>query len=152
MYFTKSGALVMLEPEVVNSRTAGMLQYALTSGIMKARFKGAVQGPRSGLQLSGVNEFIIRVAEGVGITEYQLVKMDLRASRREFEVMRIGMVNASSGMTPHQVKFKHEKLASRIYRVTVAGLPNGEYGFVPPGAMTTASGGSMGKVYTFGLE
>ena len=152
VYFMKSGAMVMLEPDIVNSRTAGMFQHALTSGIMKARLKGAVEGPRSSLQLSGVNEFIIRVAEGVGITEYQLVKMDLKSSRREFEVMRIGVVTASTGTTPHQVKFKHEKIASRVYKVIVAGLPNGEYGFVPPGAMTQASGGSMGKVYTFGLE
>jgi hypothetical protein len=152
VYFVKNGTLVMLEPEVINSRTAGMLQHALTSGIMKARLKGAVEGPRSSLQLSGVNEFIIRAAEGVGITEYQLVKMDLRSARREFEVARIGMVNASTGTTPHQVKFKHEKIAPRVYKVIVAGLPNGEYGFLPPGAMTTASGGSMGKIYTFGLE
>lgn len=152
VYFRRNGKLEMLEPEVIGGRTAGVLKYALTSGIMKAKLKGAVEGPRSNLQLSGLSEFIIRVGEGVGITEYQLVRMDLRASRREFEVARMGVVNMSTGTTPHQIKFKHEKLAPRVYQVIVAGLPSGEYGFLPPGAMNSSSGGSMGKVYTFGME
>jgi len=152
VYVVRKGELISVEPELVTERTAGVLKYALTAGIMKAKIKGAVEGPRSRLQLSGSVDLVIRVAEGVGITEYQFVRMDLRSSRREFEMARLGISGASTGTTPHQVPFKHEKVASRTYRVTCAGLPSGEYGFISPGALGSVSSGTTGKIYTFGLE
>jgi hypothetical protein len=60
-------------------------------------------------------------------------------------------MHVSGGATRDSVLFEGKKIATRIYRVLLPSLGAGEYGFLPPGAFTSASSASMGKMYTFRL-
>jgi hypothetical protein len=45
-----------------------------------------------------------------------------------------------------------ERVGVRLYRIIpTLPLSPGEYGFLPPGALLSASAASSGKLYTFGI-
>jgi len=48
------------------------------------------------------------------------------------------------------VAFEGKRLASRTYAVTLSSMQPGEYGFLPPGAMSSGhASSSLGKIYSF---
>lgn len=61
----------------------------------------------------------------------------------------LGAMHTSSGATRDLVQFESKKVASRTYTIELGGMGAGEYGFLPPGAVLSSSGGSVGKMYTF---
>jgi hypothetical protein len=90
-----------------------------------------------------------------------LLQLDVKPDRREFRALTGGFMHSSSGLDKNAVQFKFEKIAARVYRVTLGNLPKGEYGFLPPGGQYGAMGGgasgamimqgsaSAGKIYSF---
>lgn len=148
VYIKWKGKLTEIEPEVVNWRTGGLGKMMLSGGLTKGHVNGTVREKTSKLHVAGLLEFIIRCPEGTSATEYQLLRLDQHSDRREFRAMTGGVVHASGGAERNAVDVKPEKLASRIYKIKVADLKRGEYGFLPPGAMS-ASVASAGKMYTF---
>jgi len=61
-----------------------------------------------------------------------------------------GVIHASEGAEKNAVEFTSEKIASRTWRIKLADLKKGEYGFLPPG-VSSQSLSSSGKIYTFGV-
>jgi hypothetical protein len=53
------------------------------------------------------------------------------------------------GATRDVIPFEGKKIASRTYKISVPHLAAGEYGFLPPGAVGSSNGASIGKLYTF---
>ena len=121
-----------------------------TQGWDKGHRNGTVQGPKSVLQVASDAEFIIRVPEGTAITEYQLLRLDMKGNRREFRAWTGGVFHSSEGAEKNAEKFESEKVAPRTFRVTLPVLKKGEYGFLPPGN-TSGNIASSGKLYTFGI-
>jgi hypothetical protein len=56
---------------------------------------------------------------------------------------------APGGAKDNVAPFEYEIVAPRIYKIKVPRLSVGEYGFLAPGAVASASAASQGKNYTF---
>ena len=91
------------------------------------------------------------MAEGVGITEYQLIHMHAQKDSREFRTVTGGVMHVSSGATRDPMQFESKKIANRTCVIELSKIDAGEYGFLPPGAVLSSSGGSVGKMYTFSV-
>jgi len=150
VYVVKSpGVLAAMEPEIVTWRTGGILKAMATGGLTKGHVNGVVKNKHGSLQLAPPLEFVIRCPEGVSANEYQLLRLDEHGDRREFRAITGGILHASGGAERNAVPADAEKVAPRTYKIKIAQLKKGEYGFLPPGAYGSASTASVGKIYTF---
>jgi hypothetical protein len=140
-----------LLPEVVNWKTGGVLKRMATVGIVKGDVNGRIPGPHSKTSVACPLEVLIYAPEGVAITEYQLLHLRENGDAREFRTVTGGVFHQSGGAIRDVLPFEGKKIASRTYKVTLSQLSPGEYGFLPPGAVTSSSSASIGKMYTFRL-
>ncbi len=150
VYIMLKGKLTEIEPDVVGWQTGGVMKSIATQGLTKGHTNGKIMKPKSTIQVTGPLEFIIKAPEGTSVTEYQLLKLDEKGNRREFRAMTGGIIHASSGSEKNAHEFAPEKIASRTWRIKLADLKKGEYGFLPPG-VSSQSISSSGKIYTFGV-
>jgi len=150
VYFKdKTGAWTALMPEIVNFKTGGFLKSMATDGLVKGDLNGHVAGPHSKTTLTFPIVFAVYVPEGTAITEYQLLRFRTHPDGREFRSMTGGVFHASGGATRDLVDFKSDKIAPRVYQVTLdAAAGKGEYGLLPPGSYSSSNMGSNGKIYT----
>ena len=148
----KDKQLAEVTPEIVTWRTGGFAKTLVTGGLTKGHVNGVVKNASSRLQLSMPAEFVIRCPEGTSAAEYQLLLMDRKNDRREFRALTGGIIHASGGADKNAVTFQFDKLGPRTFSVKLTELKKGEYGFLPPGAVTAASAASVGKIFTFGVE
>jgi hypothetical protein len=150
VYFKKEGKWVEVLPEVVNWKTGGVIKSIASAGIVKGDVNGNIQGPNSRNSVKSPLEFTIVTAEGVAITEYQLIRMRPNRNYREFRTVTGGIMHIEGGATRDLVPFEQKKSASRTFEIVLpSSIGAGEYGFLPPGAVTSASSASLGKMYTF---
>jgi hypothetical protein len=159
IFYIKNAELVDMRPELVGWRSGGVGKALLLG--TKGHINGALKGPQSQNIVATPVEFIIRCPEHLEIEEYQLLRLDVKPDRREFRALTGGFMHSSSGLDKNAMQFKFEKIAPRVYRVTLDNLPKGEYGFLPPGGQYGAMGGgasgamimqgsaSAGKIYSF---
>jgi hypothetical protein len=141
---------VPLKVEIVTWLTGGVLKSLAFS---RGHINGRVTTPLSTLRLSAPLEFIIRCAEGTTGEEYQLLKFWKKDNRREFRLVTGGVIHSSSGADKNVVAVGIEKIGPRTYLVRPSSsLSAGEYRFLPPGIILSASAASSGKIYTFGLD
>jgi hypothetical protein len=164
VYTKLKGSLAEVYAEVVSWKSGGVGKSMLTGGFTKGHVNATVSGPKSKLQLGTPIEFVIKCAEGVTPSEYMLLKLDEKGDRREFRAVTGGVYHSSGGAEKDAIKFDFQKIAPRTYKIALAGLKKGEYGFLPPGGGSvggvgggasgqTVQGGSMsaGKLYSFGV-
>ena len=152
VYFKKADAWTEVLPEVVNWKTGGALKSLASAGVVKKDVNGNVTGPGSRNSVKTPLEFLIVAAEGVSITEYQLIRLRTNKDYREFRTVTGGILNQQSGAMRDMVPFEGKKLSPRTFSVV---LPNnlgaGEYGFLSPGAVGSSgnSQAQIGKMYSF---
>ena len=152
VYLKKNNEWIEVQPEVVNWKTGGVLKSMASLGVVKGDVNGHVEGNQSRTRMGPQIEFIVIAAEGVSISEYQLLKLNQHTDNREFRTVTGGVFHAKGGATRDMVAFEGQKLAARTFSVTLNGLKAGEYGFLPPGVLTQVSGAAtLGKMYTFGV-
>ncbi len=149
-YQDKSGAWVALMPEVVNFKTGGVLKSFATNGIIKGDINGHIPGPHAKTALTLPVVFAVYVQEGTAITEYQLLRLrPSNGASREFRSVTGGVIHASGGAARDSVEFESKRIAPRVYQVTLkADAGKGEYGLLPPGAVSSSNMASGGKMYT----
>jgi hypothetical protein len=150
VYIMIKGKLTEVEPEVVGWQSGGVLKSMGTMGMTKGHINGKVMKPKSAIQVPNPVEFIMHTVEGTAGTEYQLLRLDEKSDRREFRAMTGGVIHASGGAEKNAVPFEPQKIANRVWRVSLKDLPKGEYSFLPPG-VSSQSISSSGKIYTFGV-
>lgn len=150
-YFKKAGKWEEMLPEVVNWKTGGVIKNIASAGIVKGDVNGHIPATHSRNSATSPVEVLIYTPEGTAITEYQLIHLHEQADSREFRTVTGGVLHVSGGATRDVIPFEGKKVANRIYRVLLPSLGAGEYGFLPPGAVTSASSASIGKMYTFRL-
>lgn len=150
VYIKVRGKLTEVTPEVVGYKTGGVMKSIATQGLDKGHRNGTVQGPKSALRVGMDAEFIVRVPEGTAITEYQLLRLDMKGDRREFRAWTGGVFHSSEGAQKNAEKFDAEKIAPRVFKIKLPTLKPGEFGFLPPGN-TSGNIASSGKLYTFGI-
>lgn len=137
--------------EVVNFKTGGVVKHIASAGIIKGDMNGMIGGIRSKLALHAPANFIFYVPEGRAPGEYQLLKLRLNNTSREFRASTGGVAHESGGAVRDTIDYSVKKIAPRIYAITLGGdLVKGEYGFLPP--LDSANNmASSGKMYTFAL-
>jgi hypothetical protein len=150
VYILLKGVMTEMEPEVVGWQTGGVMKSIATQGLTKGHTNGKVMKPKSAIQTVNPFEFIIKAPEGTAATEYQLLRLDEKGNRREFRASTGGIIHASSGSEKNALEFTPEKIAPRTWRIKLADLKKGEYGFLPPG-VSSQSISASGKIYTFGV-
>jgi hypothetical protein len=148
-YKDKSGAWTPLNPEVVNFKTGGVMKSIATVGIVKGDINGHIQGARAKLSLTFPVVFAVYVPEGVAITEYQLLHLHTNSDSREFRSVTGGVMHVSGGAVRDLIEFQSEKLAPRVFQITLQlSMGKGEFGLLPPGAYGSSNMGSSGKIYS----
>jgi hypothetical protein len=147
-YFKKAGKWEELLPEVVNWKTGGVLKHVATVGVVKGDVNGRIQGPHSRNSITSPLEIVIYTPEGVAITEYQFLRLREKDDAREFRTVTGGVLHVSGGATRDVLPFEGKKVGNRLYKVVLPRLEAGEYGFLPPGAVGSASSASIGKLYS----
>lgn len=150
-YFKKGGKWEEMLPEVVNWKTGGIIKSIASAGVVKGDVNGHLPGAHSRNSAASPLEVAIYAPEGVAITEYQLIHLHEQSDGREFRTVTGGVMHVSGGATRDVIPFEGKKVSNRIYKVLLPHLGAGEYGFLPPGAVTSASSASIGKMYTFRL-
>jgi hypothetical protein len=151
VYYKKAGKWAEMLPDVVNWKTGGVMKSIATAGVVKGDVNGHLEGPHSRNSVASPVEVLIYAPEGVAITEYQLLRLRDNKGSREFRTVTGGVMHVSGGATRDLVPFEGKKIATRTYKVLLPNLGAGEYGFLPPGAVTSASSASLGKMYSFRL-
>jgi len=152
VYYKQNDAWTEIQPEVVNWKTGGVLKTVATVGIVKGDVNGRIDGPHSRNSVKTPLEFLIYAPEGVAISEYQLLRLREQKDAREFRTMTGGVMHVSGGATRDLVPFEGKRIATRTFAITLPNLGAGEYGFLPPGALTTGhASATLGKMYTFRL-
>jgi hypothetical protein len=151
VYYKKAGKWAEMLPDVVNWKTGGVMKSIATAGVVKGDVNGHIEGAHSRNSVATPVEVLIYAPEGVAITEYQLLRLRDNKGAREFRTVTGGVMHVSGGATRDLVPFEGKKVATRTYKVLLPNLGAGEYGFLPPGAVTSASSASLGKMYSFRL-
>jgi len=150
VYYNKAGTWADLAPEIVNFKTGGVLKSVATATIVKGDVNGHINGLHSPNQLKTPVELLVYTAEGVAITEYQMLRLRDQKDAREFRTVTGGVLHASGGATRDLVSFENRKVAPRTYQITLSNFGPGEYGLLPPSSGdATGSTGRMGKIYSF---
>ena len=152
VYYKKNDKWEEMLPEVVNWKTGGVLKSIASGGIVKGDVNGRINGPNSRNSVKTPLEFLIYAAEGVAITEYQLLRLRAQKDGREFRTVTGGVLHVSGGATRDLVPFEGKKIASRTHLITLPNLGAGEYGFLAPGSVASShASAQLGKMYTFRL-
>jgi len=151
-YKDKSGAWIALNPEIVNFKTGGVIKSIASVGIVKGDINGHIQGAHARLSITFPVVLAVYVPEGTQITEYQLLHLHPNSDSREFRSVTGGVMHVSGGAVRDLIEFQSEKLAPRVFQVTLqSSLGHGEYGLLPPGAYGSANMGSAGKIFALSI-
>lgn len=148
----KNGTWIEFKPEIVNYKSGGVLKSIATDGLVKGDKNGHVPGKSADLALTHPIEILIYAPEGTAPNEYQLLKLRQNSNNREFRSETGGVFHTSSGAERDRQDFEATKIAPRIYTFTMGPTYKpGEYGILPPGAITSSNSASAGKIDTFRL-
>jgi len=149
VYAYTEGQWAEVSPELVNWRSGGTLKAIATMGYKSVDLNGYVNGDHSPNRGHKPVGFCIVTPEGVGITEYQLMRLHNKKDSREFRIMTGGVLRTKAGSMRDVVMFQGKKVSSRTFLVDLASLPPGDYGFLPPGLGAAGANSGGGKMYTF---
>lgn len=151
-YQDRKGAWQNLEPEIVNFKTGGVMKSVFTDGLVKGDVNGHIPGKHAKNTLTFPVVLAVYVPEGVDIAEYQLLRLRESGNSREFRSVTGGVFHSSGGATRDNVQFTSQKIAPRVYRITLdVSLGKGEYGLLPPGSYTSSNMASGGKIYSISI-
>jgi hypothetical protein len=151
-YKDRSGAWAALLPEVVNFKTGGVLKRMATDGLVKGDMNGHVENGHAKTSVTFPVVLAVYVPEGTAITEYQLLRYRTHDTSREFRSMTGGVFHSSGGAERDAVEFHADKIAPRLYQITLdTALGKGEYGLLPPGSYSSSNMASSGKIYSVSI-
>ncbi len=149
-YKNNTGTWVEFDPEIVTFKSGGFLKSLATDGIVKPDMNGHVHGKESKLALTRPVDVLIYAPDGTAPEEYMLLKMRVNSNNREFRSVTGGVIHASTGAKRDNVAFTANKIGTRLYEFTMGpDTAPGEYGILPPGAVSSINAASGGKLFTF---
>jgi hypothetical protein len=150
VYFKdKSGAWVTMLPEIVNFQSSGKLKDFASAGVLRSDLEGRIEGSRARVDAKLPVVFAVYLPETVEITEYLLLELHPIANARTFLSAAGGLLHTQAGARRDEIDFQPEKLAPRLYQITLpASQGKGEYGLLAPGNKTTSNKEASAKIYT----
>jgi hypothetical protein len=142
----KPQMIVLERASYQGSKTGGMLGSAMTYGIVKAKTKAVIPGPRASIRVSEASPVFYFYFEdkqaGLGKTyfgvgnlsnpnQFALLKLDVTKANRESTVGQFSALGTSSGTDAKaMIPFKSERVRAGLYKVVMENLKSGEYCFV----------------------
>jgi hypothetical protein len=105
VYAKRDDKWVEIQPEILNWKTGGVLKHIGTAGIVKGDVNGMINGAHSRNSVKAPMEFLVITAEGIAITEYQLIHLHEKDEAREFRTVTGGVLHASGGATRNLLQF-----------------------------------------------
>jgi len=153
--------MITINPTTSNqTKTGGLLGYALTAGIASVKFKTSIPNSSASVvsqkarptfyfyfdhantSLSNGGNFF-QAGIVTSPAEFSLVKFKQKKRKREAKVGKFNIGGAKSGIDDKdQLGFDFEQIARGVYQVVPSSeLPAGEYGFI---YSSTSGGGGVG--------
>lgn len=132
VFWKKGDNWIKVRPEIVYLKTGGVLKNHASMGVVKPDVNGIVYEPHSQTRVGRNVEFLIRLPQGIEITEYQLIRMHEKKDAREFRSVTGGVFHKSSGPHRDMLPFGFKEVSAGTYMVRLTGLQAGEFGFLPP--------------------
>jgi hypothetical protein len=138
-----------MTPETVVFKSAVKIQDIATAGILKSDLNGRIEGPHSQVNVTLPLVFAVYLPVDAAITDYFLLELHPTSNARMFLSAEGGLLHTKPGAHQDQIDFQPEKLAPRLYQITLpASEGKGEYGLLAPGTRSTSSKEVIGKIYT----
>ncbi|MCR2834842.1 hypothetical protein [Parerythrobacter lacustris] len=158
------------------TKTGGILGYAITGGIASASVKAVIPGEAAQISTPNGNPtFYIYLdapgdassgtfSTGFGASiqspnEFSLVRLAEKKGRREARIGSMNIAGAKAGvMDKDQIPFTYEQLKPGVFKVTIgAAMEEGQYGFIFPlgggvGPGIGQAGTAGARVFAFGVE
>lgn len=173
--------MIRMDPITSNqTKTGGILGYALTGGIASLSMKSVIPGgtarvsadvsrPVFYFYFDQANQSLSNGAAGSAFVagpaatvtspnEFSLVRLTAKKDRREARVGSFNIAGAKTGvMDKDRIAFDYDQIAPGVFMVTPSGdLKPGQYGFLY--SMTSGSGPGLAtasmtaRVFDFGIE
>ena len=166
-----AGRMHRIDATVSNqTKSSGLLGYALTSGIASMKMKSVVPNPFARVRtterrptfyfylnpkgvMAEVSQFGSPLNAVAGSpNEFSLLRLDQKKDRRE---VAVGSINAFSGIKTGvgdkaRIAFTYEDVAPGVFKVTPsAAILPGEYGFI---LSMTSTGGAGARIFDFSVK
>lgn len=138
--------MILLERAAYQGTKTGVLGYALTSGIKKAKTRAVIPGPRASIRSGDLRPVFYFYFEeksgglgrsGFGASmsnpnQFALLRLEVKKSNRETVVGEFGITGGSSGTdAKSMIPFKSERLREGTYKVVpTTAMEAGEYCFL----------------------
>jgi hypothetical protein len=148
-YRNSSGAWIPILPETVTFESASRLADLASAGIVRSDLNGKIDGAHSHLTAQLPVIFAVYLPENVEITEYALLELHPTQNARMFLSAEGGFLHTEARAQRDQIEFLPEKLAPRLYQITLPGDEGaGEYGLLAPGVKRTSNKEVIARIYT----
>jgi hypothetical protein len=135
--------------ETVSFKSSGTLKHVASVGIVKGERNGLINNTQSHLAIKTPAEFILYLPEGRSPNEYELLRLRINGTAREFRAPAPAAAKQPSNAIHDTVDFTSRKIAPRAYAITLdSGIGKGEYGFLPP-LESNEKNPTSGKIYSF---
>lgn len=142
----KPQMVVLERASYQGAKSDGVFTSVMTHGIVKAKTKEAINGPRAAIRVTepspvfyfyfddkqaGLGKTYFGVGNLSNPNQFSLLKLEVTKTSRESTVGKFSVWGSSSGTDAKAViPFMSERLRPGLYKVTVDGLKSGEYCFV----------------------
>jgi hypothetical protein len=156
-YKDSGGNWQPLPAEVVIFQSGGLVKHVASAGLVKEDLNGLVGGMRSRLVVSTPVTFILHVAQGRTVNDYELVHLHVVSNNRQFQSVAGGLGHDSSSSLRDEIDFSSKQIGPVAYEIVLNnGLGDGEFGFLAPpdtGADTGSpkTPASSGQIFTFAI-
>ncbi len=165
--YWKDGPTFVLIPgfALTQAKVGGRAGAIFTEGMRGEHWDATLDGPTSKNVVKDRRPvFYLYVPDGNSAADYQLVNLNKKEDRREFQIGTFGGVTGGKmGVKKDkEVEFSAEHVGIRVYKITLNGdLKPGEYAFfMGTGGESTMSGGlgsarsggsAFGRIYDFSI-
>jgi hypothetical protein len=144
-YQDSSGAWKPIAPEIVSAKSTGFSVGDNRVGSLKGHILGAKARLSAPLPVT----LAVYLPEGRTISEYRLIRLQVKSSDREFHISSslISKTSNDNEIDKDAVMITSEKIAPRVYQITLSsGIGYGEYGMLAPRPRDDSEGGNW-KIY-----
>jgi hypothetical protein len=147
-----------------HAKTADVLGHTFTMGIVKAKAKTEIPGPRAAARTRDAKPEVYMYFPpngALGATDtisspgqFTLLKLEAKGDHRETTIYKLGFASASAGTDEKKTfRFNSEKIRPYAYKVMPDGsLPEGEYAFIAGTGAAGPNAASSVVVFDFGVD
>jgi hypothetical protein len=150
-YKDMGGSWLPLPTEVVVFESAGVVKHFASATLVKEDLDGVIGGMRSRLVLSTPITFIVHVPDGRTINDYQLMRLHVVSTNRQFLYTAGGLEKETTGALRDVVDFTGKQIGPSAWQIVIGSdIGEGEFGFLEP-QDTSKTAPTSGRIFTFAV-